>query len=208
MRKHVCWQLKNLKTRGESEQGDGSVRYVPALAMTPRHPLIPLVAVLFVANAAFAEPSCVFENAAQRLISPTNAADWRCMNQLAKEGDAYWQYYVGLQLINGFEPAGGDHTAWLDKRKGNPPGIQLLHAAARSKHVVASANAMNQLSIVHRSHVYGRKDLELSYQWAVLASQQELFKAGYVFAPEYDEQIAPARQKELQMRAAELLRLQ
>lgn len=173
--------------------------------MTARSSFVILISIPLLADAALAEPACIFKDTGHRLISPTNSDDWRCMKLLAAQGDAYWQFYVGMQLIWGFNPAGGDYTAYAEKRRGNSEGIKLLQSAARSKHPSASANAMNQLSRIYQSRDYGIQDYELAYQWAFLASQQELYKGSYYFAKEFNTLISQNRQKELQGHAAELL---
>jgi TPR repeat protein len=153
----------------------------------------------------YADPVCTFKDPERRRLSHTNADDWACMKLLAADGDGYWQFYVGLQLVNGFNPAGGDYRAYEERRKGNAEGVRLLQSAARSKHSNASANAMNALSKIYLSKDYGVQNYELAYQWSFLASKQSLFKHEYIFDSDLVSKILPERIEELQDNAAGLL---
>lgn len=156
-------------------------------------------------DATAAKPPCEFENLGRRMISPTNPADWRCMNLLAKDGDAWYQFYVGLQLIDGFDPSVGPNGAYEPKKRGNPEGIALLRAAARAEHRTASANAMNALGRVYLSDDYGVRDLALAYQWHYLASQQPLFADGFVFDERFARSLSPEDMVRLRKSAGALL---
>lgn len=170
-----------------------------------RGSLILLLTSAWASNAASAKPPCEFENPGHRMISPTNPSDWRCMNLLAKNGDAWYQFYVGLQLIDGFDPNAGSNGAYDAKKKGNPEGIALLRAAARTDHRTASANAMNLLGRVYLSEEYGVRDLALAYQWHYLASRQPLFADGFVFDERFARSLSPERMARLRKTAGRLL---
>ena len=170
--------------------------------------LVVLVPLLLFPVDVFTEPACNFENLGQRRINHMNPKDWGCMKLLAAQGDAYWQFYVGVQLVNGFDPNGGDYTAYSATRKGNPEGIKLLRSAATSGHSVASANAMNTLGkfyLPKEGLDIGLPNYELAYQWQFLASKQPLFSSGYTIDPILYEHFSPERMIELQKHAQNLL---
>lgn len=156
-------------------------------------------------TSAAAAPPCEFRDTGRRMISPTNADDWHCMNALAAEGDAYWQFYVGLQLINGFPQAGGDAFAYDPAQRGNPEGLRLLRAAARSGHQNAAANAMNALARFYLSGTPDPGEDALAYQWQYLASRQSLFEGSYVFDTGLLQRIGSKRRRALEAQAHALL---
>ena len=168
--------------------------------------LILLLTSAWAPNAIAAKPPCEFENLVHRMISPTNPSDWRCMNLLEKNGDAWYQFYVGLQLVDGFDPSAGPNGAYDAKKKGNPEGIALLRAAARADHRTASANAMNLLGRVYLSDEYGVRDLALAYQWQYLASRQPLFEDGYTFDERFATELSADDMKRLRSSADRLLK--
>lgn len=157
------------------------------------------------ADVAAAEPACVFKDAGTRMISPTDADDWSCMKTLAANGDAYWQFYVGLQLINGFPWTGGDATAYNPAHRGQPNGLRLLQTAARSSRPATAANAMNALARFYLSGAHGPDKDALAYQWQYLASRQPLFTGTYVFDPGLLRRLPAKRRLALEAEAHELL---
>ncbi len=118
------------------------------------------------------------------------------MKILAAQGDAHWQYYLGLVLIG-----------QMPGQKNISEGLALLKVVARNN-TKYSADAMRLLGSAYKSPDPELRDNELAYQWLYLASQQSIFKSTSGILPdrELSSAITPRRMKELEQSAPELLR--
>ena len=181
--------------------------------------IVVFAALCLVSVCAQAELPACFENTGHRRISGTNPKDLQCMKLLAAQGDAHWQYYLGLVLIG-----------QVPGEKNIPEGVALLKTVARSNNKY-SAGAMRIMGLSYKSPVFALHDNELAYQWLYLTSQQPQYRDIPFLLPVGDELapvtsqgmkelaqmprisvsaafqgiIAPQRMKELEQGAHELL---
>ena len=111
----------------------------------------------------FTENPCVDEAYKKRHSVPRrrtagNQLDWKCMQYNADQGEAFYQFYVGLMLIHGKN---------FSEEKNITKAISLLTAAARKGHNSA-------IPVLARLYYAGDEnfpaDIDLAYQWASLVS--------------------------------------
>ena len=155
--------------------------------MNIRSHLVVFTALCLLSACAQAEPACVFENTGHRRISGTNPKDLQCMKLLAAQGDAHWQYYLGLMFIG-----------LVSGEKNIPEGLALLKTVARSNNKY-SADAMRFLGLFYKSPDFALHDNELAYQWLYLTSQQPQFRGVSFLLPGGEEltTVTSQRMKEL-----------
>jgi hypothetical protein len=164
--------------------------------MNIRNHFAVFTALCMLSVSAWAEPACVFENTGHRRISGDNPKDLQCMKLLAAQGDAFYQYYLGLV-----------HLGRVAGEKNIPEGLALLKTVAQNNNR-HSADAMRFLGEFYKSPGSALRDNELAYRWLYLASQQPMFKDISAILPdkELTAVIAPQRMRELEQRAPELLK--
>jgi len=159
------------------------------------------IAVIVMALPQFAlsaEPVCQFEDASHRRISGDNPADLKCIKALAEAGDEFQQYYLGLILVG--QVPGPDNVS---------EGLKVLKDVA-SRGNKYSVDAMRFIGYVYLGSDFSFRNLELAYQWLYLASNLPPFKGTDILLPntELSAAITPARMKELERNAGDLLRRQ
>jgi hypothetical protein len=164
--------------------------------MNIRNHLVVFAALCMLPVGAWAEPACVFENTGHRRISGDNPKDLLCMKLLAAQGDAFYQYYLGLV-----------HIGRVAGEKNIPEGLALLKTVAQNNNR-HGADAMRFLGYFYKSPDPALRDNELAYQWLYLASQQpSLQRAEILPEKELCAVIAPQRMRELEQSAPELLKI-
>jgi hypothetical protein len=163
--------------------------------MNIRNHLAIFTALYMLSICVWAEPACVFENTGHRRISGDNPKDLQCMKLLAAQGDAFYQYYLGLV-----------HLGRMAGEKNIPEGLALLKTVAQNNNR-HSADAMRILGDFHKSPASALRGNELAYQWLYLASQQpSLQRAEILPDKELSAVIVPQRIREFEQSAPELLK--